>query len=309
MEKKLTIIIPVYNRESTIEQTIESIENQTIKDFEILTVDDGSSDNSKNVIKKLMEKYRNIRYIYQENAGVSSARNTGIKNAKTKYISFLDSDDFYEEKFVEKMLNKIEENNSDIVCCGYYKKNNNDKRKVRTLFRKKRVLLNYILGNNKFHTSSFVFKREFIINNNIYFDSELSWGEDIYFFVKAMSKTEKINLVNDYLSTYITGEDENALSAFTLKKIYDDKKFVNKIIGDPEIRLKKKEKEALINNRYVSLLVYRLLEALSKGYEKSIVENYYNEFYSDINNLSFKFGIRSLKIFYYTKKLEKLLKL
>lgn len=122
MEKKLTIIIPVYNRESTIEQTIESIENQTIKDFEILTVDDGSSDNSKNVIKKLMEKYRNIRYIYQENAGVSSARNTGIKNAKTKYISFLDSDDFYEEKFVEKMLNKIEENNSDIVCCGYYKK-------------------------------------------------------------------------------------------------------------------------------------------------------------------------------------------
>ncbi|EGC83920.1 glycosyltransferase family 2 protein [Anaerococcus hydrogenalis] len=141
MEKKLTIIIPVYNRESTIEQTIESIENQTIKDFEILTVDDGSSDNSKNVIKKLMEKYRNIRYIYQENAGVSSARNTGIKNAKTKYISFLDSDDFYEEKFVEKMLNKIEENNSDIVCCGYYKKNNNDKRKVRTLFRKKEFYL------------------------------------------------------------------------------------------------------------------------------------------------------------------------
>ncbi|MDU1316074.1 glycosyltransferase family 2 protein [Anaerococcus hydrogenalis] len=305
MEKKLTIIIPVYNRENTIEQTIESIENQSCKDFEILTIDDGSVDNSKKVIEKLINKYRNIRYIYQENSGVSSARNNGIKNAKTKYISFLDSDDFYEKRFVEKMIDSIEKNNSDICCCGYYIKKNNKKRKVKTLFRNRNVLLNYILGNNKFHTSSFVFRRDFIVNNDIYFDKDLSWGEDIYFFIKALSKTRKINLVEDYLSTYISGEDENALSVFSIEKIYDDEKFVKKIILDSDIKLNNEEKKALINNRYVGLLIYRLLQALDMGYDKKIVKDYYTKFYSDIHNLSFSFGIRSLKLYFNTKKLER----
>ncbi|MDY3006999.1 glycosyltransferase family 2 protein, partial [Anaerococcus porci] len=275
MEDKLTVIIPLYNREDKVKDTILSIENQTCKDFEILVIDDGSTDNSKKVIESLMKDYDNIRYIYKENGGVSSARNLGIKKSTTKYISFLDSDDLYEVDFVEKMLCIIRENDGDIAICGYYIEDDYEKRESKTKFISKDILYNYILGKNNFHTSTFVFKKEFIRKNNIYFYEDLSWGEDISFFIKAMSKTKNINLVQYFLTTYINKIDEKALSNFEIEKIDKDFNFVNRIINDKDINLSKKHREVLVNYKLIGLIVYRLLECLDRGYDINLVKKYY----------------------------------
>lgn len=94
---KYSIIIPVYNSEQYIKQCIESILDQDLKSWEVIIIDDGSDDKSKDIIFEYSEKYSNIKYHYQDNAGLSSARNSGIAHARGDYIVFLDSDDFMAE--------------------------------------------------------------------------------------------------------------------------------------------------------------------------------------------------------------------
>lgn len=113
----ISIIVPVYNSEKYLKKCIESIMNQTYKKIEIIIVNDGSTDNSINIIEELKKIDSRIVLINQTNAGVSSARNTGLDYAKGEYVTFVDSDDFIDEKLYEKMIENFEEN-VDIVCCG-----------------------------------------------------------------------------------------------------------------------------------------------------------------------------------------------
>ena len=101
-----SVIIPLFNKEKFIEATIKSVLNQTSIDFEILIVNDGSTDNSSELIKGFDDP--RIRYFYKENEGVSSARNIGIKNAKAKFIAFLDADDYWYPDFLEEMFKNIQ---------------------------------------------------------------------------------------------------------------------------------------------------------------------------------------------------------
>ncbi len=115
---KLSVIVPVYNTGKYLEKCLNSLVNQTLKNIEIIIVDDGSTDNSKSIIKKYSKKYDNITPYYLKNGGVSRARNYGIKKAKGKYITFLDSDDYIDLNLYEKMYSKTK-NNPDVVECDY----------------------------------------------------------------------------------------------------------------------------------------------------------------------------------------------
>jgi len=125
MKKELvSIVVPVYNCEEFIEQTIESVKGQTYKNWEMILINDCSTDNSKNII----EKYtcNNIILIdLKENFGVANARNIGIAKAKGKYIAFLDSDDLWKKDKLEKQLKYIEENNCDFCFTSYEFANRN----------------------------------------------------------------------------------------------------------------------------------------------------------------------------------------
>jgi glycosyltransferase involved in cell wall biosynthesis len=114
MNPFFSVIIPAYNREHLIEETINSVINQTFENWECIVVDDGSIDNTRNVILSLSEKDQRIKYIYQENAERSAARNNGIRNAKGEYICFLDSDDFYLNNHLENLYDSILSNNHRI---------------------------------------------------------------------------------------------------------------------------------------------------------------------------------------------------
>lgn len=115
----ISVIIPCYNAADTIVRTLESVEEQTFKDYEVVLIDDGSLDNTKNIVTNYIKEKDNYVFLKQENKGVSTARNYGLNNAKGKYIAFLDADDVYHPLFLETLFNEIEKNRTDLACSQY----------------------------------------------------------------------------------------------------------------------------------------------------------------------------------------------
>lgn len=116
---KVSIIVPVYNGSNYLEKCLNSLINQTYKNIEIIVINDGSIDNSLEIIKRYQKNDQRIILIDKKNTGVSDSRNKGIEKATGDYICFLDADDFYENNYVEVMLNIIKKENVDVIRCNY----------------------------------------------------------------------------------------------------------------------------------------------------------------------------------------------
>lgn len=124
---KVSVIVPVYNMEKYLGFCLSSLVRQTFKDFEIIVVNDGSNDNSKEIIEYYKNKYPKLVRAYSfDNQGISKTRNYGIDVAKGEYIAFIDSDDYVEIDFLEEMYNYIKKSNADISVCDYYTVNEKD---------------------------------------------------------------------------------------------------------------------------------------------------------------------------------------
>lgn len=115
----ISVIIPVYNADSVLQRCMESVIKQTVfEDIEVILINDGSTDNSKEIIDGYADKYSNIRSVHIENGGVSNARNIGVDTASGEFIAFLDADDYIDETWLEKLLSEFEDG-ADIVAGGY----------------------------------------------------------------------------------------------------------------------------------------------------------------------------------------------
>ena len=162
--KRVSIIVPIYNREKDLMKCYKSLINQTYKNLEIIFVDDGSTDNTLNILKSLP----NITVLTKENGGPASARRYGLKESTGEYISFVDSDDKLEKHFIERMVNTLESTNTNI-CLGRMHININDKIidnfgfKARTLPKKMDALTQkkYLSALNPCLISK-LFKREYV---------------------------------------------------------------------------------------------------------------------------------------------------
>lgn len=126
MDDKITVIVPVYNVESYLRKCLDSIIAQTYKNIEIVVVNDGSTDASAEICKEFVEIDHRIIYIEQENAGLSAARNTGLENMSGDYVTFVDSDDWIEQDYVETLYKKITEYQADIAVGNYYSFNESE---------------------------------------------------------------------------------------------------------------------------------------------------------------------------------------
>lgn len=120
MPNLVSIITPCYNGEKYIAQTIRSVLAQTYGDWEMLIVDDGSSDNSADIVRDFMAQEPRIRLLQQENAGSAAARNAGIRAAQGRYLALLDADDLWEPEFLARQLEFMESHDAVCVCCAYY---------------------------------------------------------------------------------------------------------------------------------------------------------------------------------------------
>ncbi len=118
---KVSVILPVYNQEKYLETAINSLRNQSLKDIEIICVNDGSTDNSLNILNDYVQKDARIKLINQKNQGPGAARNTGLKAAKGEYIAFLDPDDWFEKNAMEELYNKAEKHNCDLIVFNFNK--------------------------------------------------------------------------------------------------------------------------------------------------------------------------------------------
>lgn len=127
---QVSVIMPAYKTEEYIKESIQSVQNQTLQDWELLVINDGSPDHLEDIVTELATGDHRIRLISQMNQGVAVARNTGIAEAKGEFISFLDSDDLWEPTFLEQMTKKALKENLDFVYCGFnkYRKNGPPKR-------------------------------------------------------------------------------------------------------------------------------------------------------------------------------------
>lgn len=121
---KISVIIPVYNTENYIKKCIDSVLAQTYSDLEIIVIDDGSTDGSLNICRKMEKNDSRVIVFHQENSGVSSARNKGLEMASGEWVSFLDSDDYLDEDFYETLIDAVDMN-APIICCGVRPVNEN----------------------------------------------------------------------------------------------------------------------------------------------------------------------------------------
>ncbi len=208
---KVSIITPVYNVEECIERSIKSVMNQTCKDFELLLIDDGSKDKSIDIARGVLENSSiNYKIITQKNSGVSAARNRGIKEASGEYITFLDSDDYIDHKFVERMYEKAQETKCEIVFCDYSEvdaKGNvlvqNRTNYLNDFISGKQAALMQLKDDITIGMRSAIYKSSIIQDNNLLFDTKRKYGEDMVFVVKALLYAKKVISVNEVLAFYV----------------------------------------------------------------------------------------------------------
>ena len=202
---KLSVIIPAYNSEKFLAETLDCLEKQTLKDIQIIVVNDGSTDKTAEIIEKYAKKNNNILSLYQENSGVSAARNNGICHAEGKYTLFLDSDDIFTPDSLENIYNALEKSNADMALCriksfGYGGEQVNpvaDELAKEELIdcTDKRLLWNFLLGNK-------CYKTEMLKNSEIRFPP-LRYSEDGAFTMPLIyDKKPKIIGVDGALFMY-----------------------------------------------------------------------------------------------------------
>lgn len=206
---KLSIIIPVYNSGRYLESCLSNVLTYRNFEFEIILIDDGSTDDSSLICKELQKKYEFVKYFYKENGGVSRARNLGIQQAKGKYITFVDSDDIIEKEYIDLICDMIEKNNAELYWFGSYSFNSVGGKNIDTTWMKKGMLnadsreIKKLIAEQRFnHVWDKVFLNGVIKENKIYFPVDIAMGEDLIFQIEYLKKCRKIYSIKETLYGY-----------------------------------------------------------------------------------------------------------
>ena len=213
---KVSVIIPVYNVEKYLSQCLDSVVNQTLKDIEIICIDDGSTDNSLEILKTYAQKDSRIKILTQQNSGAGAARNLGLKKASGQYLYFMDSDDFISAELVEKMYSKIREHVADICVCQNNTFNDNTQEYKNCNWAKDidltmglEVFNKYDIPLNLFQfcnipTQTKLYRTDFVKDNKIKFQ-EIKICNDVFFNFYSLAMAEKIVMLKEELATYRQG--------------------------------------------------------------------------------------------------------
>lgn len=194
--------------ENYIERCINSITNQTMKDIEIIVVNDGSTDKTLNILEFLSKKDDRIKIINKENGGISSARNKGLKSAVGEYVIFIDADDWIDEKTCEKMYSYALKNKLDVVMCNAKEVDDDGEKKIikeidNHKIKNTDLISELLIGNVIAAVWNKMIKRSFLNENNIKFPEKISIGEDLYVVFQILFYTNNIaKIEEDYIFYY-----------------------------------------------------------------------------------------------------------
>ncbi len=228
---EISVIVPVYNVKDKLERCINSILNQTFTDFELLLIDDGSTDCSLEICNKFLNADERVIVFSKENGGVSIARNTGLGVAKGKYVVFIDSDDFVDSEYLEVLYNSVKDGNSQLGICGV---------KVCAPFDEKQftpqinegdytvTLKNNgdafakLLNQRRFnYVYSKIFVKEILDKFDIKFDTKLKVAEDTEFVLSYLKRVASLSVVGKSYYNYIKYQSGTLTSTFNLNNFSD----------------------------------------------------------------------------------------
>ena len=227
---KVSVIIPVYNAEKYLEKCLESLLCQTLREMEIICVDDGSSDGSPEILKRFQERDERVRILTQVNQYAGVARNNGMKEAKGEYLLFLDADDFFDETLLEKTYLQGKKEEADIVLFGakQYNEKTGSVSKAAWYFKREALPEENPFSGKTQDTDVFslvtpapwtkLFRREFVEAQGISFQG-LQNSNDVYFVLTALALAEKITYVDEDLVFYRVGMKESLQGS---KSLYPD---------------------------------------------------------------------------------------
>lgn len=226
--EKISIIIPIYNAEKMLRESIDSVIHQTYKNLEIILVDDGSKDSSGKLCDEYSKNDNRIKVIHKENGGLSSARNAGLDIATGKYVMFIDADDFFEPNSCEILYREIEEKNADLVIGNYIHVTYDGKKWDSPLF-DPRIYDKFKLSINDFEKSFFVmnsvvwnkiFKREFIEKLNLRFIPK-AIAEDAIFSSYCYVHTDNAYYINNIIYNYRQNKENASISTNCTKQYFE----------------------------------------------------------------------------------------
>lgn len=252
----ISVIVPVYNVEEYLEECVNSLVNQTLKNIEVILVNNGHSDNSVELCRKYSGIYENIKMIDMESKGVSAARNAGIDAADGKYIGFVDADDWVENDMFSVLCEKAESANADIAICNYYRNNgkiqnlvsfNINKNVLKNDEISKKIITRFV-GRKSYNESDdnmagsvcrCIFKKTLLCENSMHFHENLIHSEDLIFCIEAFSAAKTVAVAEGayyhyrYRKSSVSHSKKNELngSLFEVIRIID-----KKFSGDAEIQ-------------------------------------------------------------------------
>lgn len=306
MNPIISVIIPVFNNQKYILECIDSVLLQTFQNFEVIIIDDHSTDNTKNLICEKYLTNKQIRLFENKGKGVSSARNYGLEISKGEYIMFLDSDDRLKKNCLEVSYKKLVEKDADIVKFNYYKIFEKQSIKNSVVFSKDKLIVNsdferiiYPLFLNSYKLNNvwgqLISKRKI---GNLLFDEDLLMGEDLKFNLNLYTSCERILFINEWLLEYRYNPNgtTNSYSINTvLKKINDvfsayyeiyivgkEKKYVSSEINE---KIYKRILNEVLENY---ILLYKSNTINRKNSREVLEEILKNEKYCEIKKLTCK---------------------
>lgn len=266
---KYSIIIPIYNASKYLEKCISSILLQSYKNFELLLINDGSTDNSLFICDKYKNRDERVIVLNKENGGVSSARNLGLKHASGDYVTFIDADDFVDLQFLEEINSILNENNVDILKYSYTTIYGSFQKKYHFTSTVDKVILydsyKEEIFNNLFCTYDFTniwncfFKKELI--HNLKFDINLKYAEDRKFMFDALLMSKSLFISSKRFYNYII----NPSSAMNSKNL--EKNFLQL---SNNLFVKKYMLLCLDDNLYIN----SFLNSICCDIDNFIIENY-----------------------------------
>ena len=241
---KISIIIPCFNFGEYIGECVNSIVQQTNENSEIIVVNDGSTDNTREILEKLVNRHDNLFVINKENKGVSAARNDGLRVATGKYVMFVDGDDYLANDCLQYMRSLIESCDAEFAFSKNCFTSKNDTQIVEDNIeilnsdQATALLLSpqVIVGSwNK------IYKREFLLNNNIRFETDLFYGEGLRFITMVSQLAAKIAVGGRKVYYYRRNNYHSATSQFNVEKLYNGLLSIQRIkdtliSSSPEVR-------------------------------------------------------------------------
>lgn len=259
MQNKISVLIPTYNCDAYVHEAINSVLNQTYKNFEIIVVDDGSTDNTKDVLRPYEEK-KLITYIYQNNSVPAVARNTGILNSSGDYIAFLDADDLWMPEKLEKMIKKINDKKKFgmvITSVNFVDLYGNILRTTNYDQMTEDEIKEILMERCIVVMSSVLIQREVFEHIGL-FDENLTYAEDWDFFYR-LAREYRIGIINEPLTVYRVRESSLMRDRAKREKLFNDTfAVVEKIYAYPENSKCKHKKKFFYANFYRQYGTYDL---------------------------------------------------